>query len=764
MSAPGVCMNIMRTRNKQEGLGTRSNPDRFANQDYLVLKKACLMQRLRFVDDMFPPDQTSIGQGLMSPAELARVEWLRPAKIAPFPAFISDGVSRFDFGQGIVSDCWFLASIGALTFQEQVFKQVVPVDQEFDEDYCGLFHFRFWRFGSWIDVVIDDKLPTIDGRLIFVHSNDPNEFWPALLEKAYAKVCGSYMDMNMGSPEEAMMDFTGGVHVSIPLSEPPADMWELMCRAGNSVTLMGCGTPQGDTFENTVLPNGVVLCHAYTVTGVKQVVSCGKPVRLVRLWNPWGRVEWNGDWSDRSPLWKTVSPEVQELCLKATEDGEFWMTLEDFCKSFIDLDICGLCPDFLDADSDCHWKTSSYDGRWVAGTTAGGCLNYADPTWSCVSALHWFPFTFSSNLSDTFWTNPQFRITVEGPEEDVSKNMLVYLMQRPDKRHRRLVKPLHIGFCIYAVRAGLYSRVSDTPLLALTSDSLIPQYKNTSGKFPQSFFKSHAPVVQTSPYMNGREVMKFFRLRPGDYLIVPTTYNPNETASFLLTIYSREETHGYDNSGSLCGRQEPQQIQLSDGMNGLVDEVEQNIFTQYCNQGVPHLSSWRSSRSDVFVCSQYEELDAERLQNLLNETFLTGNKESGGFSIEACRSMVALLDTSIDGTLDFKEFARLWGKLKTYKEIYFRTDVSQTGTLSLQELRNAIMESGMTVSDSMLNLLALRYGAASGHMTLESFIGLIIRLDCMFKVYKHLSDGMSMELSQSEVRGQVDSSHQLPGL
>ncbi|XP_077477947.1 calpain-1 catalytic subunit isoform X1 [Stigmatopora argus] len=685
MLSPGICTNFMNARQSRDGHGTVNNPDKFFKQDYQRLTEFCISKQVRYIDEMFPPDRSSIGNDVLDPSVLHKVLWLRPRKLVPNPNFIVDGISRFDFGQGAVGNCWFLASLGALTFQRVIFENVVPLKQNFETSYCGLFHFRFWRFGRWVDVVIDDKLPTINGRLIFVRSKDPTEFWPALLEKAYAKVCGSYSDMNSGQPSEALVDFTGGVHVCINLSEPPLELWDLMCRAGQSTSLMGCGTPQGETSANTVLPNGLVQGHAYTVTGVRQMMSQGQAVHLVRLLNPWGKGEWNGDWSDRSLLWQTVSPEDRHLCLSVVNNGEFWMSLDDFCRFFNDLDICCVCPEFLDGETSCHWKASVYEGRWLAGKTAGGCIN---------------------NLGESFWTNPQYRVKIdqlknESDTEQFDKNMLVSLMQMPDKRNRALVKNLYIGLSVFQVPE---------------------EFKEEKGNFPTAFFRRNKPVVTTKDFINAREVMEFVKVDPGEYLIVPSTFKANQTASFILTILTKADVHE-TSGGHNPGQKEVKKIREADDEKGM-------LFQQ--------------------LFDKVDDVDANMLQRLLNEKVLNGDLKTGGFSIDACRSMVVLMSTNINNKLSTGELYSLWKKVVKYKDIFLYTHMSTKGALSQSELKNAIFALGIRASDNMLNMLTVRYGTSSGHVTLENFITLALRIVSMKKIFDRFSDGMNLMLPELE--------------
>ncbi|GFV93509.1 calpain-A [Trichonephila clavipes] len=64
---------------------------------------------------------------------------------------------------------------------------IAPYQPLYGMGYRGIIRFRFWRFGKWINVYVDDLLPTREGELLFSRCSDRREFWVALLEKAYAK-------------------------------------------------------------------------------------------------------------------------------------------------------------------------------------------------------------------------------------------------------------------------------------------------------------------------------------------------------------------------------------------------------------------------------------------------------------------------------------------------------------------------------------------------------------------------------------------------
>ncbi|GFS03948.1 calpain-9 [Elysia marginata] len=119
------------------------------------------------------------------------IEWKRPKEFLENPTLFTEGTTRFDIGQGSAGTCWFLSTVANVADNERMLRQVIPEGAYRIEDidaYDGVFHARFFRFGKWEDVYIDDFLPVIYGNVLWgaKSATEEHELWVALLEKAFA--------------------------------------------------------------------------------------------------------------------------------------------------------------------------------------------------------------------------------------------------------------------------------------------------------------------------------------------------------------------------------------------------------------------------------------------------------------------------------------------------------------------------------------------------------------------------------------------------
>ncbi len=79
---------------------------------------------------------------------------------------------------------------------------------------------KFCKNGEWIEIVVDDYIPCYPkGGPIFSHNNIQNELWMSILEKAYAKMQGSYEALEKGIPVEALSELSGYPTMSLTLRD-----------------------------------------------------------------------------------------------------------------------------------------------------------------------------------------------------------------------------------------------------------------------------------------------------------------------------------------------------------------------------------------------------------------------------------------------------------------------------------------------------------------------------------------------------------------
>ncbi|XP_014730824.1 PREDICTED: calpain-9 isoform X2 [Sturnus vulgaris] len=618
-----------------------------SGKGYEQLRQECLQKGVLFEDPDFPACNSSLFFSENPPIPFV---WKRPGDIVKDPKFILGGATRTDICQGDLGDCWLLAAIASLTLNEKTLARVVPLDQNFGPDYAGIFHFQFWQHNEWLDVVIDDRLPTFKGRLVFLHSAELNEFWSALLEKAYAKLNGSYESLKGGSTIEAMEDFTGGIGEMYDVKAAPDNFYEILEKALKRCSMVGCSIDTSSAAESEArTPFGLVKGHAYSVTGIEEVSYRGRQVKLIRIRNPWGQVEWNGPWSDNSAEWRSISPsEQRRLSQAARDDGEFWMKFEDFKVHFDKVEICNLTPDALE-DSTAHkWEVTIHQGSWVRGATAGGCRNFLE----------------------TFWTNPQIKLHLTEKDDGQDDcTFIAALMQKGRRKLRKLgAEMLTIGYSIY-----------ESP--------------GRDGHLGKDFFRYHPSKARSKTYINLREVSHRFKLPPGDYILIPSTFEPHQEADFCLRIFSEKKA--------------------------ITEDLDENV---------------------AIDLPEDMEISAEELEYVLNAVLKkTKNIKFKNLSLISCRNIISLMDTTGNGKLEFSEFKVFWEKMKKWISIFLQFDLDKSGSMSSYELRGALKAAGYQLNNYLLQLIVLRYSDEQFQIDFDDFLNCLIRLENASRVFQALS-------------------------
>lgn len=282
-------------------------------------------------------------------------------------------ISPNDLLQGSIGNCWLVAAMASLAeFPDAVEKLF---DQK-ELSKTGRCQVRLYdaRKGM-IELPIDEFIPCHprewwddEGMPVFAKPNG-NEAWVLLLEKAFAKMLGSYQELSGGNCCTAFRAFTGQKDVFVwargegemarlegawkkmqlapgethfvwtPGMEERCDseqLWNRIRMYDQQSYLIACSM-RAHHRQEYIREDGLVEAHAYSLLHVVEI----NKQRMLFLRNPWGNDRrWNGRWCDGDDAWEE-HPSLQcRLRPEFQNDGAFWMAWVDFQACFDFVYVC----------------------------------------------------------------------------------------------------------------------------------------------------------------------------------------------------------------------------------------------------------------------------------------------------------------------------------------------------------------------------------------------------------------------------------------
>lgn len=352
-------------------------------------------------DDGWSGTPAALGEGW--PKGGKKAVWARFEQLAPHPAVFEGGYGLSDVRQGQLGDCYFCADManlaGCLGQRLEGALDMLLVTAEANPE--GVYCVRLWVGGRWQHFLLDDRLPCApdahsrlelpgttcsgppnpaQGRyfsLLAVSSSNLNVMWPCLLEKAWARLHGSYAAIDA----DARGDLYSPLNYFLPHS---------LRHVQHTLPLLG-DTGQGEMWNNLLLwysmgwpmtagsrkagvvggggSQGINRRHAYSImrlVGPHGSNSVGK--RLIQLRDPWGKGGWGGRFGCKDTA--SWTPALQAATghdpRASRDDGSFWIPLADFLIHF---DCVNVTRNIQLAKDGGRWHMAVVRGTFVDAKT-----------------------------------------------------------------------------------------------------------------------------------------------------------------------------------------------------------------------------------------------------------------------------------------------------------------------------------------------------------------------------------------------------------
>ena len=306
-----------------------------------------------FTDTNFYPSSTYIIKDSKINLSPEKQKWERVDKYYSAPLFQKDVINENTIKQGDLDD-YFLISIfykiaQTPDFIEKLFDTRTKRDAK--KEYinsinikCGAVIVYFHKFGRKIPILIDTLIPfnSETKKPYFSHPSDFNYSpWFCLVEKAYAKLNGSYSSIVDRPFSQIIYNLFGYFSYSQQICNYLRDhqdeenfeeneyLFKKLLNLYSKGKIFGASISLKKINQNEIIDSNLIPEKIYLILKIQK----GDGKNFIRLRSPCENHEWNGNWSNSSNLWTQELKRTLDVNSE-NSNGTFWMIDRDFFHYF----------------------------------------------------------------------------------------------------------------------------------------------------------------------------------------------------------------------------------------------------------------------------------------------------------------------------------------------------------------------------------------------------------------------------------------------